>query len=350
VKPKREFIKVERAGGLWLPETGWWLDSRRPKACGFISHAHSDHVGRHERMICSEATGALIAARYGVAAKRLERRGFGEEWEEGGFRFCLLPAGHVLGSAQLYVERLSDGATLLYTGDFKTRGDPVAEGVESRRADLLIMETTFGKPRYRMPTTEESQAAIWQFVLEAFAEGRTPLLLGYSLGKAQQIHALLEGGMEEGVMLHDSVAKMTRVYEELGYEFPRWERFDETRAMGRVVIFPPTALRSALVRSLGKVRTAMVSGWGMDESARYRFGVDTVIPLSDHADYDDLLGYVERVSPKRVLTVHGATKEFAADLRRLGWEAWSIEGEDQLELGLERGGGGEELRMDTNGH
>jgi DNA ligase-1 len=334
VKPNPRFIKVEKDGGLYLPEAGWWLDVRRAKACGFVSHAHSDHVGRHERVICSEATGRLLVGRFGVGRERLEVRAYGEDWEEGGFRFCLLPAGHVLGSAQLYVERLRDGATLLYTGDFKTRGDPVAERVEWRQADLLIMETTFGKPRYRMPSTEESQAAIWQFVLETFAEGRTPVLLGYSLGKAQQIHALLEGGMEEGVMLHDSVAKMTRIYEELGYRFPRWERFDETRATGRVVIFPPTAMRSTVVKSIGNVRTAMVTGGGMDESARYRFGVDEVIPLSDHADYDDLLGYVERVSPKCVLTVHGATKEFAADLRRLGWEAWSIEGEDQLELGF----------------
>lgn len=285
-------------------------------------------------MICSEATGRLVSARFGVGKARLDVRAFGEEWEEGGFRFCLLPAGHVLGSAQLYVERLEDGASLLYTGDFKLRGDPVAERAEWRRADLLVMETTFGKPRYRMPTTEEAQAAIWQFVLRAFSEGRTPLLLGYSLGKAQEIHALLEGGMEEGVMLHDAVAGVTRLYEEMGYRFPRWERFDETRAAGRVVIFPPTALRSGLVKSLGRIRTAMVSGWGMDESARARFGVDEVIPLSDHADYDGLVGYVERVSPNRVLTVHGATREFAADLRRRGWDAWSIGGEDQLELGL----------------
>ncbi|MEM7146190.1 MAG: MBL fold metallo-hydrolase RNA specificity domain-containing protein [Verrucomicrobiota bacterium] len=337
MKSKARFIEVEGEGGLYLPEAGWWLDVRRPKACGFVSHAHGDHVGRHERMICSEGTAKLVVARFGVKASRLDVRGFGEEWEEGGFRFCLLPAGHVLGSAQLFVERVADGSSLLYTGDFKTRGDPVAERVEWREADLLVMETTFGKPRYRMPTTEEAQAAIWQFVVETFAEGRTPLLLGYSLGKAQQIHALLEGGMEEGVMLHDSVARMTRVYEEMGYQFPRWERFDETRAVGRVVIFPPTAMRSGVVKSLGKVRTAMVSGWGMDESARYRFGVDDVIPLSDHADYDGLMGYVEKVSPRRVLTVHGATREFAADLRRAGWEAWSIGGEDQVELGVGSG-------------
>ena len=76
----------------------------------------------------------------------------------------------------------------------------------------------------------------------------------------------------------------------------------------------------------------MVTGWGMDDSARYRYGVDEIIPLSDHADYPDLLNFVEQVSPKVIYTMHGYDKDFAADLRRLGHEAWTLSGSDQLEL------------------
>ncbi len=76
----------------------------------------------------------------------------------------------------------------------------------------------------------------------------------------------------------------------------------------------------------------MLSGWAIDPSAKYCLGVDEVFPLSDHADYPDLVRFVEEVAPKRVLTVHGYTAEFARDLRRLGFEARSLERDDQLEF------------------
>ena len=78
----------------------------------------------------------------------------------------------------------------------------------------------------------------------------------------------------------------------------------------------------------------MLSGWALDPSAIYRFGVDAAFPMSDHADFPGLLEAVKRVDPKRVLTIHGYTREFAAELRRQHYDAWSIDGGDQLELEL----------------
>ena len=43
---------------------------------------------------------------------------------------------------------------------------------------------------------------------------------------------------------------------------------------------------------------------------------------------------MELVKPRRVYLVHGYTQEFAADLRARGYEAWSLERHDQLELAL----------------
>ena len=100
---------------------------------------------------------------------------------------------------------------------------------------------------------------------------------------------------------------------------------------GCVVVMPPSVARKL---PKGKHRIAMVSGWGLDASARYRYKVDAVIPLSDHADYPELLGFVEQVKPRRVFTVHGYTAEFAAVLRARGVDAWSLSGADQLELSL----------------
>ena len=57
---------------------------------------------------------------------------------------------------------------------------------------------------------------------------------------------------------------------------------------------------------------------------------------TDHADHPGLMHCVESVRPKRVITIHGYTREFAAELRSRGYEAWSAHGNDQLEFHFNR--------------
>src|SRR3954451_11172124 len=78
--------------------------------------------------------------------------------------------------------------------------------------------------------------------------------------------------------------------------------------------------------------TAVLTGWALDPGAKFRYGCDAAFPLTDHADYPDLIRYVELVKPERVLTLHGFASAFAADLRDRGIEAWALSEENQLEL------------------
>ena len=120
VKPKG--IEVCYSGGIHLPELDLWLDPSRAKACAFISHAHSDHFGRHRWTLCSEATSDFITARYGARpAGSVLTPQYRQPIQLKDFVLTLYPAGHILGSAMLHVRRLRDGASLLYTGDFKLR-------------------------------------------------------------------------------------------------------------------------------------------------------------------------------------------------------------------------------------
>jgi len=136
-------------------------------------------------------------------------------------------------------------------------------------------------------------------------------------------------------MLHEAVWKMTALHRDLNANFPRGsKRFRASAAKGHVIVFPPNAAKSADLEKIGARRTAILTGWAIDSSAKYRSRCDEAFPLSDHADYDELLCYVELVQPKRVLTVHGFAAEFAADLRRRGIEAWALAQENQLELKL----------------
>jgi DNA ligase-1 len=169
-----------------------------------------------------------------------------------------------------------------------------------------------------------------------------PVLGAYSLGKAQEVLLSLHRAAPElPFVLHRSAAEMTEIYRECGFGTPRWETLADVLDLeGKVIIAPPNTFRSQQLWAIENRRTAVISGWGADGSAKYRYGVEEVFPLSDHADYDDLLRYVEMVNPDRVLTLHEFADEFAADLRRRGREAWSFTGANQLELALDDIDGG----------
>ena len=195
------------------------------------------------------------------------------------------------------------------------------------------METTYGLPRYRLPPTEQVVQQIVAFCRDALDEGAIPVLLGYSLGKAQEILCALAGANLKP-MLHGSVYQMTRIYEQFGQSFCEYERYKANEIDGKVLICPPSANRSRMLEKIPKKRVAMISGWAVEPNAVYRYQVDAAFPLSDHADYTDLLRYVELVQPKRVLTLHGFAAEFARDLRERGYEAWALSEQNQLELTL----------------
>ncbi|MDI1311700.1 MBL fold metallo-hydrolase RNA specificity domain-containing protein [Prosthecobacter sp.] len=322
-------IEVTHPRGIYLPEADLWLDPHFGRERAFVSHAHSDHVARHGLTICTEITHQLMVVRKaakkaGIVVSPQMREVF--EWE--GWKIRLLPAGHITGSAMLHLTRKIDGATLLYTGDYKLRQGLSAERCELMQADTLIMETTFGLPKYHFPPAEDVIAQMLAFVRDTLRDGGIPVLLGYSLGKAQEILCALG---DEGlpVMVHPSVAQITEVLAPHLGKLPQWRLFKADEVTGHVLVFPPGSKLE-----LPKMRTAMLSGWAIQASAKYRYGVDLALPLSDHADYPELHETVEMVKPRRIYLVHGSTREFAAELRLRGYDARALGKEDQLELSL----------------
>lgn len=323
-------IQARRAG-IHLPELDLWLDPRGRQKRAFISHAHADHHSRPEQAICSPETAHLLHRRFGLKRETLSVVGPGESTELNGFELSLHPAGHVIGSSMLHLRRISDGRTLLFTGDFKTRPTRTCPPAPAVKADTLVMETTYGRPPWVFPERSEVEGRIIRFVEAAIDAGEVPVLCAYSLGKAQEISALLA---EHGIpfQAHRSVIEMNEACRELGIGLPEAGEIATPVPAGHALLCPPNAVRSTKIRRLRNKQTAMISGWGLSANARYRYQVDEVFPLSDHAGYDDLLAFVEQVDPELVYTIHGSTREFAADLRARGRQAWSLFTSDQLDL------------------
>lgn len=324
-------ILLSPGHGLHLPALNLWLDHRRPQPWAFISHAHSDHVARHVSILCSPVTAHLLQVRYRIPRERLCVQEYHETREWHGHLCTLLPAGHIAGSAMLHVVDAITGASLLYTGDYKLRDSRSLPPAELCPADTLIMESTFGLPRYVLPPAAVIEEQICQFVHDCLASDATPVLLGYSLGKAQEIAAILHAHRlpyQETA----TVAKMSQACREMGMPLPETEVWRGSLPAGHALIAAPQLLRHADYTRLTRPRSAIMTGWALNPGARFRYGCDAAIPLSDHADFPDLLRTAEIVKPRRIITVHGSTRELAASLRARHFQAWSHFGNDQLEL------------------
>jgi putative mRNA 3-end processing factor len=328
---RRPLVELHR-GGLRVVNSTLHMDATRRVPCGFVSHAHGDHIARHERTIATAATLALMRHRLGTPKRALAEQlpaahrspfGLGELTLE------LFPAGHVLGSAQLRVTR--DGVSLGYTGDLCIEPSEAAEAVQVMPCDVLVLESTFGLPRYVFPPKTEVLAAVRSFVDDALSDGVTPVLLAYALGKAQEILKHL-GDRGYRCRAHPAVQGVNEVYDALGTTLPGVRPLGpEGAEAGEVVVCPPHLARSAVMRGVGRRRTAVLTGWALDGAAAFR-GVDAAFPLSDHADFPSLVAYAKATGAGRIYTVHGQADAFARTLRREGLRAEPLREQLQLEL------------------
>ena len=327
--------------GVYLPQFDLWLDSLRKRNTSVVSHAHSDHIARHVRPVLTQGTRILLDDYF----KRSEpvELGYGEPLETPEYSITLHPAGHCLGSAQTLVMDRRTGERLLYTGDLRIQPSPINEPVEAIHCDTLVIESTYGRPDYVFPPQEEAIGTALRVIGQWLEQGAIPIVLGWRLGKAQEaLHHLLTAGFP--VACEESVFDIARRYESGGVRFPGDYRvFDSDFRDGEVCIFSPgRKSREQVGQSLPPGKSARyleLTGWAAGKGekpwGRGRPG-DSSLPYSDHADFNDLMGYVQAVRPKRVYTVFGFP-DLAAHLRQQGYAA--------IHLGKNAGPGDQAVQM-----
>jgi len=315
---------IEYNQALYVPEVALWLDARRVQDFSFVSHAHTDHAIRHRRVLATPETLALLEHRRGKTATMPVR--YNQPIVLQGHEVTLFPAGHILGSAQILIE---GSQRLVYTGDFRLSAGVCAQPAQVKSCDILVMECTFGLPHYLFPPRDQTVERLVNFIQKALLEGMTPVVLGYTLGKGQEALKIVGDAGYEAVV-YDSLYKIANIYERLGVEFGPYQRYDGRGVEGKVVVAPTHMKRHQLKADLGRCKTVYLTGWGLDPGRRFSLGADLVLPLSDHADFNELVEYVQRANPRKVYTVHGFP-QFAAHLRDLGLDARHLP-EQQLEL------------------
>jgi Cft2 family RNA processing exonuclease len=186
----------------------------------------------------------------------------------------------------------------------------------------LILETTFGNPKYRLPPRDETIAELIAVVREALDRGQTPIIRAYALGKAQEVTRILT---QAGIRVHQSrdVLAISKVYEACGCELGAYAEYPGYAQPGFVIVTPPAFHRNVNLPRVSKPLNIALTGWAIDDGARRRFGADIALPLSDHADYDDLLDAIERVGASKIFCTHGPDK-FVDHLRERGLPAFRL--------------------------
>jgi putative mRNA 3-end processing factor len=302
--------------GLRLKDTALWLDAHRKVDFSFVSHGHADHIKKHRKILATPATTRFFNLRQGEADYVI--LDYGQALQIDDLNISVYPAGHILGSAMIRVER--DGQSLLYSGDFKLKASLSCEAIQIPRADILIMESTYGHPDYVFNHSRETMAAeLIDFIHGCFSSGHAPVVLAYSLGKAQEAMKIV-GDSGLAVLVQQSAWQMAQVYEEFGIRFHNCRPWDETAPPSQhVVIMAPHLIRTRMVRNLGRHRTVLLSGWGNGFNPM-RNSADHVISLSDHADFDELFQFIDQVKPQRIYTTHGP-QEYPQLLQRHGYDA-----------------------------
>ncbi len=305
--------------GLILTLAQLGVDVRRRLPRCFVSHAHADHIARHELALATSGTACLYRHRLGPRHRVLEMV-YRVPIEFGGMQLTALPAGHCLGSAMLLA---NDGQrSLLYTGDFKLDRSATAEPAELPHSDILVMESTFGRPQYRLPPREQVVARLLEIVFAALTDGMTPVVHAYPLGKSQEVTKLLTSNGVP-VLQHRVIHEVSRIYEQCGVDLGDFALFDGQPLRGHAVVTLPRSAREFRLPRLGKTVSIAVTGWAKDEGTKFRLGVDHALPLSDHADYDQLIETVRRVEPREIFCTHGPA-EFADHLCDLGFNAYPL--------------------------
>ena len=313
--------------GIYLPELDLWLDALRKQEASAISHAHSDHIARHRRPMLTHGTRRLLDD-YLRRSEPVALE-YGELLETAEYTLTLHPAGHCLGSAQTLVTRRATGERLLYTGDLRVQPSPVNEPLAIVPCDTLVIESTYGHPDYVFPPQEEAVATAMRVVARWLEQGALPVTLGWRLGKAQEaLYHLLAAGFR--VACAAGVYEIARKYEDAGVAFPGdYRQFDGRINDGETLLFPPGRKTREQIAGIPETRGRRparyleLTGWAAGPRARPWGGGrpgDASVPYSDHADFNDLLGYVAAVRPQRVYTVFGMP-DLAAELRRRGYAA-----------------------------
>ncbi len=311
--------------GLHCVPGGFFIDPSRPVDRAIITHGHSDHArAGHRAVLATAETIAIMKARLGHdAAQSYQESRYGEVNVIGGVSVTLVPAGHILGSAQVVIEHA--GRRAVVSGDYKRRPDPTAVPFELVACDLFITEATFGLPVF----LHESDAREIGRLLDSVTESpdRTHLVGAYGLGKAQRLISLLRAaGYDRPIWLHGALVAMCGLYASLGVDLGELQLVKDApgKLGGEIVLCPPSALQDRWSRRLADPVVCFASGWMRVRARARQRGVELPLVISDHCDWPELVQTIGETGAEEIWVTHGREEALVHQAIRMGKQARAL--------------------------
>jgi putative mRNA 3-end processing factor len=303
--------------GLFSPLGGFFIDPTRPVEGALITHGHSDHArAGHGAVMATRETLEIMAVRCGEGfAGSTQAAVPGERCEINGVGVTFVPAGHVLGSAQIVVE--AQGTRIVVSGDYKRARDPTCAPFEVVPCDIFITEATFGLPVFRHPEAAGEVSKLLAS-LQLFPE-RAHLLGVYALGKAQRVIALLrEAGYDRPIHMHGALERLCALYAAQGVALGELRKVAAGRSRGadpsfagEIILCPPGQIQDLWTRRFPDPLTAFASGWMRVRARARQRGVELPLVISDHCDWDGLTETIRETGAGEVWVTHGEEVERA---------------------------------------
>ncbi len=300
-------LLAPQPGGLYCAAGDFYIDPTRPVTRAVITHGHSDHArAGHGTVLATPETLAIMGERHGADFTGLpQSTRYREPTYINGVTVTLVPAGHVLGSAQAVVEH--KGTRIVVSGDYKRRRDPTCAPFEVVPCDVFVSEATFALPVFRHPDASGEIAKLLRSV--ALFPERTHIVGAYALGKAQRVIALLrEAGYAKPIYIHGAMEKLCALYETHGVKLGPLllaTSDGKHKFAGEIVVAPPSAAQDRWSRRFADPVDCFASGWmSIRQRARQR-GVELPLAISDHADWDELTTTIKDIAPGELWITHG---------------------------------------------
>jgi putative mRNA 3-end processing factor len=312
--------------GLYCEPGDFYIDPSRPVPRAVITHGHGDHARPgNGNVLATPETIAIMEARYGNGAGAiLQPLSYNETLTVGEVAVRLMPAGHVLGSAQVVLDY--GASRVVVSGDYKRRPDPTCLPFEPVNCDLFITEATFGLPVFRHPPDGREIDKLLHS-LSLFPD-RCHLVGVYVLGKCQRLLGLLRrAGYEAPVYLHGALLGLTALYERLGVTLgPVLPATGVPREAlkGRIVLAPPSAAAEPWSRRLPDPLVAQASGWMRVRQRAKASGVELPLVISDHADWDELTQTLDDVGANEIWVTHGREEALVYYATKKGYRARAL--------------------------
>ncbi len=313
--------------GLCCPQGQFYVDPWKAVPKAIITHAHSDHARfGNQYYLCHHDSKPLLQLRLGD--NHYESIGWNENINMNGVNISLHPAGHMIGSSQVRIEY--NGEVWVVSGDYKTEDDGISSAFEPLRCNTFITESTFGLPIYNWKPQAEIYQNIKDWIIKNCEDGRTSVLIAYSLGKAQRLlQPITETG--KNIFLHGAIWNAHQALLKAGWELPDvervWQDAPKEIYKGQVVIAPSSAESSPWIKRFTPYAIGICSGWMQVRGNVRRKNADAGFVLSDHADWKGLLQTIDTTGAQKVFVTHGFQSAFSRYLNEKGIESAEVKTE-----------------------